>query len=162
MYFPKIFNIILVFLFIILTPGCASIPAKQSINEPEQYVNLNGTGWITIDPINDKHIGDQFTITAKTNLSAGEEIRGETVSTLFQGTERAFDWNNWSGASYTVKVKKGIDGVNIISFDIDSVNFKPAIYYMTFHAVNQNVSCTTFYDMLPKINDSRLELQSKN
>jgi hypothetical protein len=155
MYFPKIFNIILVLLFIILTTGCASVPAKQSINEPEQYVNQNGTGWITIDPINDKHIGDRFTITAKTNLSAGEEIRGETVSILFQRTARAFDRNNWSGATGDVMVKQGNDSVNIISFDIDSVNFKPATHSMTFYAINQNVSCTTFYNMLPKIKDSR-------
>ncbi len=73
---------------------------------------------IKIDPVSDKKSGDQFTITATTNLPAGEEVTCEV---------RPLDWQLARAdtiLSEKVLVMTGVDGLNTTACDIDLSDFK--------------------------------------
>jgi len=102
---------------------------------------------ITIDTIGDKHVGDKFTITAKTNLAVDDEILVQVYSSSFKPTMKSQS-GEFSGASGTVKVTKGDSGYNKISFDVDSSTFKPDEYIVTEDAVLQEATGTALFNVL--------------
>jgi PGF-CTERM protein len=102
---------------------------------------------ITIDTIGDKHVGDKFTITAKTNLAVDDEILVQVYSSSFKPTMKSQS-GEFSGASGTVKVTKGDSGYNKISFDVDSSTFKPDEYIVTEDAVLQTATGTALFNVL--------------
>lgn len=102
---------------------------------------------ITIDTIGDKHVGDKFTITAKTNLAVDDEILVQVYSSSFKPTMKSQS-GEFSGASGTVKVTKGDSGYNKISFDVDSSTFKPDEYIVTEEAVLQTATGTALFNVL--------------
>ena len=117
------------------------IPIPTQIDPPR--VPQEGF-WIKIDPVSDKQVGDIFTVTSTTNVSAGEEILVQVYSsTFFPGGQR-----NFYGATATVKVSKGTGGINTISFVVDSSTLynssllKPDEYIVTKDAVIQPVTGT--------------------
>jgi PGF-CTERM protein len=102
---------------------------------------------ITIDAIGDKHVGDKFTITAKTNLAVDDEVLVQVYSSSFKPTMKSQS-GEFSGASGTVKVTKGDSGYNKISFDVDSSTFKPDEYIVTEEAVLQSATGTALFNVL--------------
>ena len=102
---------------------------------------------ITIDTIGDKHVGDKFTITAKTNLAVDDEVLVQVYSSSFKPTMKSQS-GEFSGATGTIKVTKGDSGYNKISFDVDSSTFKPDEYIVTEEAVLQTATGTALFNVL--------------
>jgi PGF-CTERM protein len=102
---------------------------------------------ITVDAIGDKHVGDKFTITAKTNLAVDDEVLVQVYSSSFKPTQKSQS-GEFSGATATVKVVKGDSGMNKISFDVDSSTFKPDEYIVTEDAVLQTATGTALFNVL--------------
>ncbi|MCK9630034.1 MAG: P-loop NTPase fold protein [Methanoregula sp.] len=75
---------------------------------------------IHFDTIRDKHIGEKFTLTAKTNLAVDDEIRFEVFPSN-QNVEAPV-------ASGVVKVLKGDSGLNGIKIDLDTTSWIPGEY----------------------------------
>ena len=129
-----------------------SIPTPTQIESPQ--VPQEGY-WIRIDPISDKYAGDIFTITATTNLSAGEEILVQVYSpTHFNGPK--MQTREFYGATGTVIVIPGINGINTISFVVNSSTLynssplKPDLYAVTADAVIQPVTGITLFNVNPR------------
>ena len=102
---------------------------------------------ITIDTIGDKHVGDKFTITAKTNLAVDDEVLVQVYSSSFKPTMKSQS-GEFSGATGTIKVTKGDSGYNKLSFDVDSSTFKPDEYIVTEDAVLQSATGTALFNVL--------------
>jgi len=82
--------------------------------------------FIRIDPIANKHICDKFEITAQTNLGVDDDVLVQVYSSSFKPQ------NSPSGATDRIKVtNKGENGMNTISFDVDTCTFKPDEYIVT-------------------------------
>jgi hypothetical protein len=132
-------------------PITSSIPTAIQI-EPSQ-VPQEGY-WINIDPIGDKPVGDIFTITSTTNLSAGEEILVQVYSSNFHPGIK-MQIKEFSGATGTVRVVKGMNGINTISFVVDSSSLynssllKPDEYIVTEDAIIQPVTGSALFNVLP-------------
>ena len=102
---------------------------------------------ITIDPIGDRHVGDKFTITAKTNLAVDDEVLLQVYSSSFKPTQKSQS-GEFSGATGTIKVIKGDSGLNTLSFDVDASTFKPDEYIVTADAVIQDATGTALFNVL--------------
>ena len=85
------------------------------------------------------NVGDKFTITASTNLAVGDNVLFTVYSSSFQPTDKTQS-GEFSGASGTVQVTQGTNGLNALSFDVDASTFKPDEYLVT--ATEQGVSTT--------------------
>jgi PGF-CTERM protein len=125
----------------------------QGINDPnvdDTYTKLQflvEEPIITIDPIGDKHVGDKFTITAKTNLAVDDEVLVQVYSSSFKPTQKSQS-GEFSGATGTIKVTKGDTGMNKLTFDVDSSTFKPDEYIVTEDAVIQDATGTALFNVL--------------
>jgi len=110
----------------------AFIELIASINSPDiddtytQFTFIIEKPFIKIDPIGTKHIGDKFTITARTNLLVDDEIMVALFPSI--NTSDKKNANQFSGATGTIKVVRGEFGSNKIAFDIDTSNFQPGEY----------------------------------
>jgi hypothetical protein len=89
---------------------------------------------IQFNPIGDKHIGEKFTIIAATNLAVGDNVLFTVYSTSFQPTDNS-QAGGFSGASGTVAVKRGTNGINTLSFDVDLSTFELGEYIVKAAAV---------------------------
>ena len=125
----------------------------QAINDPnvdDTYTKLQfliEEPTITIDPIGDRHVGDKFTITAKTNLAVDDEVLLQVYSSSFKPTQKSQS-GEFSGATGTIKVVKGDSGLNTLSFDVDASTFKPDEYIVTADAVIQDATGTALFNVL--------------
>jgi PGF-CTERM protein len=125
----------------------------QAINDPnvdDTYTKLQflvEEPTITIDPIGDRHVGDKFTVTAKTNLAVDDEILVQIYSSSFQPTQKSQS-GEFSGATGTIKVTAGDGGLNALSFDVDASTFKPDEYIVTMDAVVQDATGTALFNVL--------------
>jgi PGF-CTERM protein len=97
---------------------------------------------IQINPVGDKHVGDKFTITAATNLAVGDQVLVQIYSSSFKPTDKSQS-GEFSGATGTVKVTAGSNGMNAVSFDVDSSTFKPDEYIVQEQAVIQSQAIGT-------------------
>jgi hypothetical protein len=88
---------------------------------------------IRFDPINDKKIGDRFTITAQTNLAVDDEIM--ITLTPSEYSDQRSQPRAFHGASGTIKVVRGDSGMNKIAFDIDTSTFKSDEYIVKASAI---------------------------
>jgi PGF-CTERM protein len=119
----------------------------QAINDPnvdDTYTKLQfliEVPFIRINPIGDKHVGDKFTITADTNLAVDDTVLFEVYSSSFKPTQKTQS-GEFSGATGTVKVTKGLTGMNKLSFDVDASTFKPDEYLATANRVGQSPAAT--------------------
>jgi hypothetical protein len=134
----------------------ASIPTPTLI-DPYQ-VSQEGY-WIKIDPISDKQVGDIFTVTSTTNVSAGEEILVQVYSsTFFPGGQREF-----YGTFGAVEVNHGINGINTISFVVNTSELKPDEYIVTNDAIRQDASSGVLFNVLPApASSGKTTLKPKN
>jgi PGF-CTERM protein len=125
----------------------------QGINDPnvdDTYTKLQflvEEPIITVDAIGDRHVGDKFTITAKTNLAVDDEVLVQVYSSSFKPTQKSQS-GEFSGATGTIKVTKGDSGMNKLSFDVDSSTFKPDEYIVTEDAVIQSATGTALFNVL--------------
>jgi PGF-CTERM protein len=145
-------------IFLINGPGSlqgsdAAEALVQAINDPnvdDTYTKLQflvEEPVITIDPIGDRHVGDKFTITAKTNLAVDDEVLLQVYSSSFQPTQKSQS-GEFSGATGTIKVTQGDSGLNALSFDVDASTFKPDEYIVTADAVIQDATGTALFNVL--------------
>jgi len=88
---------------------------------------------IKIDSIGNRHSGDKFTITAKTNLAVDDEILVEVYQLKDQKLE--IQPVVLSGATGVVKVTKGNSGMNNLSFDVDATSWSQGTYAVKFSSM---------------------------
>ena len=74
-----------------------------------------GYYYIAIDPIGDRHVGDKFTITGRTNLPEGTDILVEVYASSFKPTSKSQS-GEFSGATGTVRVSDSAEET-VNSFD---------------------------------------------
>jgi len=132
----------------------AAFALVQALNNPgidDTYAKLQFTiehPEIRFDPISDKFIGDNFTITARTNLAVDDEIVFNFSSVnpdplkKFQEIEK--------GISIIVKVTKGEGGWNRLSFDVDTADFRSGKYLLRASALKVDVQTPAFFTILEK------------
>ncbi|HQJ18835.1 MAG TPA: PGF-CTERM sorting domain-containing protein, partial [Methanolinea sp.] len=104
---------------------------------------------IRISPITEKAVGEKFEITGTTNLAVDDEILVEVVSSSFKATKKT-ESGEFSGATGTVKVKKGTEGYNTWSFPVDTANFKPDEYIVQASGVTVDVTTTALFNVVEK------------
>jgi len=129
----------------------ALITAINSPNVDDSYTKLQflvETPVITVTPIGDHSVGDKFTITGTTNLAVGDNVLFTVRSSSFQPTDKT-QGAAFAGASGTVQVTQGTNGLNAISFPVDASTFKPDEYLVTATSVglpntNQAVGTALF------------------
>ena len=102
---------------------------------------------VTIAPISDKHTGDTFTINGTTSLAAGDELMVEITSSSYAPTSKTQP-SGFSGASGTVSVVAGSNGVNTWSFNVDTSSFTPDEYIVTVSGVLQDVTTSTTFNVV--------------
>lgn len=104
-------------------------PATIPITPPSLY-------WIKIDPISDKQVGENFTINSTTNISVDTYIQIQVYSTHFKPTELG-ESGNFSGCAEPVKTVPGRNGINTISFIVNSSTCRliPDEYQITEDAI---------------------------
>jgi PGF-CTERM protein len=115
----------------------ALVEAINSPNVDDTYTKLQflvETPVITVNPIGDHAVGDKFTVTGTTNLAVGDNVLFTIYSSSFQPVNKAAS-SGFSGASGTVQVTQGTNGLNAVSFDVDASTFKPDEYLVTAQSV---------------------------
>jgi len=112
----------------------------QALNNPsvdDTYAKLQflvEVPKITVLPVGEKQVGDKFTIAGTTNLAVDDELLVEVTSSSFHPTDKTQS-GEFSGATGTVKVQKGTDGMNKWSFPVDAAAFKPDEYIVQVSSI---------------------------
>jgi hypothetical protein len=107
-------------------------------------MTTNGTGWIVIDPVGDKHAGEYFLLTATTNLAAGTDVTIQTWPITVNPVNRS-DASGGVAAGFHSRVMEGNAGENVITGVIDSGKFRPEPYFIVMFNDSASVSaCTRF------------------
>jgi hypothetical protein len=103
--------------------------------------------FISVDPIGDKNIGDQITITGKTSLPPGTEILVQVYAACYESgcgtttdTKTGTVSGEFSGATGTVTVVKGTGNVNTWSTPIETKTFKSGEYVVTADSLKGDLS----------------------
>jgi hypothetical protein len=109
------------------------------------FVNAPGA---FIDPVGEYTVGEKFSITGTTNLAAGNDLMVEVYSSSFAPTGKGQP-GEFSGKSGIVKVQPGAGSANFWSFDIDASAFRPDEYIVNVRGVNQQVTGTTTFRIVP-------------
>ena len=86
--------------------------------------------FISVDPVSDKNVGDQFTITGTTSLPAGTEILAEVYPAYYED-QKGTGSGEFTGATGTITIAGGNGGANTWSFPLDTSTFKPMEYLVT-------------------------------
>lgn len=86
--------------------------------------------FISVDPVSDKNIGDQFTITGKTSLPAGTEILAEVYPASYED-QTGTGSGEFTGATGTITIAGSTGSSNTWSFPIDTATFQPVEYLVT-------------------------------
>jgi len=112
----------------------------QALNNPsvdDTYAKLQflvEVPKVTVLPVGEKQVGDKFTIAGTTNLAVDDELLVEVTSSSFKPTTKTQS-GEFSGATGTVKVAKGTDGLNKWSFPVDAAAFKPDEYIVQAQSI---------------------------
>lgn len=102
---------------------------------------------IHIDPINDKHVGNKFTITAETNLAVDDEVLFEIYQSSFKSIQKGPN-SEFFGASGSVRVVRDQKGMNKCLFDVDTTSFKPDTYLVkTMATLVPDAQGTAFFKL---------------
>ena len=128
----------------------ALIQAISDPNVDDTYTKLTiivSEPLITIDPISDRHIGDKFNISGKTNLAVDDEILMEVYSSSFKPTQKVQS-GEFSGATGSIKVVKGEGGMNTFSFNIDASTFKVDEYIVVAQSIVQDATGTALFNVV--------------
>ena len=119
---------------------------------PIIYPNDSPPYWISIDPVSSMHVGDKFSIQAKTNLPANETVlicihnelypKDFRISHYYGGTVM----DRWQGEK--TRVNGTNSGDNSILFNADVASFMPDDYRIEIASMNRSVSGTTVFSIL--------------
>jgi len=103
---------------------------------------------VTINPIGEQSVGSKFDISGTTNLDYDDnDLLVEVTSSSFKPTEKSQS-GEFSGATGTVKVVQGTDGLNKWSFTVDGSTFKPDEYIVRVSGVTTDVVETTLFNVV--------------
>jgi len=125
----------------------------QALNNPsvdDTYAKLQflvEVPKITVLPVGEKQVGDKFTIVGTTNLAIDDELLVEVTSSSFKPTTKTQS-GEFSGATGTVKVQKGTDGLNKWSFPVDAAAFKPDEYIVQAAGITVTAQTSTLFNVV--------------
>ncbi|WP_319578303.1 MEMAR_RS02690 family S-layer glycoprotein [uncultured Methanospirillum sp.] len=103
---------------------------------------------VTINPLGEQKVGSRFEISGTTNLAYDDnDLLIEVTSSSFKPTDKSQS-GEFSGATGTVKVKQGTDGLNKWSFSVDASTFKPDEYIVRVSGVTTDVVETTLFNVV--------------
>jgi hypothetical protein len=86
--------------------------------------------FISVNPVSDKNIDDQFAITGTTTLPAGTEILAEVYPASYED-QKGTGSGEFTGATGTITIAGGRGGVNTWDFPLDTSTFNPTEYLVT-------------------------------
>jgi PGF-CTERM protein len=103
---------------------------------------------VTINPIGEQKVGSKFEIAGTTNLAYDDnDLLVEVTSSSFKPTDKSQS-GEFSGATGTVKVQQGTDGLNKWSFNVDASTFKPDEYIVRVSGVTTDVVETALFNVV--------------
>jgi len=103
---------------------------------------------ITINPIGEQKVGSKFEIAGTTNLAYDDnDLLIEVTSSSFKPTDKSQS-GEFSGATGTVKVQQGTDGLNKWSFSVDASTFKPDEYIVRVSGVTTTAVETALFNVV--------------
>jgi hypothetical protein len=103
---------------------------------------------VTILPIGEQAVGSKFDIQGTTNLMYDDnDLLVEVTSSSFQPTDKSQS-GEFNGATGTVKVQQGTDGLNKWSFTVDASTFKPDEYIVRVAGVTTDVVETALFNVV--------------
>ena len=103
---------------------------------------------VTINPIGEQKIGSKFEIAGTTNLAYDDnDLLIEVTSSSFKPTDKSQS-GEFSGATGTIKVQQGTDGLNKWSFTVDASTFKPDEYIVRVSGVTTTVVETALFNVV--------------
>lgn len=103
---------------------------------------------ITINPIGEQGVGSKFEISGTTNLAYDDnKLLVEVTSSSFKPTDKSQS-GEFSGATGTVTVQEGTDGLNKWSFTVDASTFKPDEYIVRVSGVTTDVVETAIFNVV--------------
>ena len=102
---------------------------------------------ITILPVDEKQVGDKFTLRGTTNLASDDTILVQVISSSFQPTTKT-QRGEFSGVSGTVTVRKGTDGLNTWAFPVDAAAFRPDEYIVSVSGVTVDAQASTRFNVV--------------
>jgi len=86
--------------------------------------------FISVDPVSDKNVGDQFTITGTTSLPAGTEMLAEVYPASFED-QKGTGSGAFTGATGTITIAGSTGSSNTWAFPVDTSTFQPMEYLVT-------------------------------
>ncbi|PKL60148.1 MAG: PGF-CTERM sorting domain-containing protein, partial [Methanomicrobiales archaeon HGW-Methanomicrobiales-4] len=126
----------------------------QAINSPmvdDTYTKLQflvEEPKVTINPIGEQKVGSKFEIAGTTNLMYDDnDLLVEVTSSSFKPTDKSQS-GEFSGATGTVKVQQGTDGLNKWSFTVDASTFKPDEFIVRVSGVTTDVVETALFNIV--------------
>lgn len=103
---------------------------------------------VTINPIGEQKVGAKFDVSGTTNLAYDDnDLLVEITSSSFKPTDKSQS-GEFSGATGTVKVQQGTDGLNKWSFNVDASTFKPDEYIVRVSGVTTDVVETSLFNVV--------------
>jgi len=103
---------------------------------------------VTINPIGEQAVGSKFEISGTTNLMYDDnDLLVEVTSSSFKPTDKSQS-GEFNGATGTVKVQQGTDGLNKWSFTVDASTFKPDEYIVRVAGVTTDVVETSLFNVV--------------
>ncbi|MDD1728314.1 MAG: PGF-CTERM sorting domain-containing protein, partial [Methanospirillum sp.] len=103
---------------------------------------------VTINPIGEQKVGSKFEIAGTTNLAYDEnDLLVEVTSSSFKPTDKSQS-GEFSGATGTVKVQQGTDGLNTWTFTVDTYWFHPDEYIVRVSGVTTDAVATTQFNLV--------------
>ena len=103
---------------------------------------------VTINPIGEQKVGSKFEVAGTTNLAYDDnDLLIEVTSSSFKPTDKSQS-GEFSGATGTVKVQQGTDGLNKWSFTVDASTFKPDEYIVRVSGVTTDVVETALFNVV--------------
>lgn len=103
---------------------------------------------VTITPIGEQKVGSKFEIAGTTNLAYDDnDLLIEVTSSSFKPTDKSQS-GEFSGATGTVKVQQGTDGLNKWGFTVDASTFKPDEYIVRVSGVTTDVVETALFNVV--------------
>nr|MBP9008061.1 PGF-CTERM sorting domain-containing protein [Methanospirillum sp.] len=103
---------------------------------------------VSINPIGEQAVGSKFEITGTTNLMYDDnDLLVEVTSSSFKPTDKSQS-GEFNGATGTIKVQQGTDGLNKWSFTVDASTFKPDEYIVRVSGVTTDVVETALFNVV--------------
>jgi PGF-CTERM protein len=103
---------------------------------------------VSINPIGEQTVGSKFEITGTTNLDYdGNDLLVEVTSSSFTPTSKDQS-GAFSGATGTVPITQGSDGLNKWSFIVDAATFRPDEYIVRVSGVTVDVVDTAIFPVV--------------